>query len=89
MTETTAQTVIQEFIDQDTEWLAEMVEKYPRQIPIPILAEKFGCDENTIRENLESKGLLGISERKPGKVNRGFVVPTAHFVRWYMCEWHF
>ena len=36
MTETTAQTVIQEFIDQDTEWIAEMVEKYPRQIPIPI-----------------------------------------------------
>lgn len=30
MAETTAQTVIQEFIDQDTEWLAEMVEKYPQ-----------------------------------------------------------
>lgn len=38
---TTAQSVIQDFINQDTEWLAEMAEKYPKQIPIPVLADKF------------------------------------------------
>lgn len=86
---TTAQSVIQDFINQDTEWLAEMVEKYPRQIPIPVLADKFGCDEDTIRENLASMNLLGLAERKPGRLNRGFVVPTAHFIRWYMCVWRF
>lgn len=84
-----ANAIIQDFINHDTEWIAGIIEKYPEQIPIPVLADKFGCNQDTIRENLESKGLLGISERKPGKLNRGFVVPTAHFVRWYMCVWHF
>lgn len=81
--------IINAFIEADTDWLAEIVEKHPQQIPLTVIAEKFGCSQDTIRENLESKGLLGISERKPGKLNRGFVIPTAHFIRWYMCVWHF
>lgn len=81
--------VISSFIEQDTKWLEDVIEKYPFQIPTSVLAEKFGCSEDTIRETIELKGLLGFCEKKPGKLNRGFVIPTAHFMRWYMCVWHF
>ena len=81
-------TAIQEFMKKDTEKLADLIQKYPEQIPVPVLADFFGCGEDTLRSALEN-GCLGIAERKPGKLNRGFVVPTGHFVRWYMCVWHF
>lgn len=84
----TATDVIQEFMNRDTEKLAELIQKHPEQIPVPVLSDFFGCSEDTLRSALEN-GFLGISERKPGKCNRGFVVPTGHFVRWYMCAWHF
>lgn len=80
---------ITEFLAADTERLAEIIEKYPLQIPVPVLAELFGCHQDTLRNALQEQGLLGIAERRPGKLNRGFVVPTAHFVRWYMCQWRF
>lgn len=80
---------ITEFLAADTERLAEIIEKYPLQIPVPVLAELFGCHQDTLRNALQEQGLLGIAERRPGKLNRGFVIPTAHFVRWYMCQWRF
>lgn len=81
--------IIQEFLNSDTEKLAELVEKYPEQIPVPVLAQWWGCNADTLREALLGQGLLGIAERKAGKLNRGFVIPTGHFVRWYTCAWHF
>lgn len=90
MTETKNSTVVvQEFLAKDTEKLAEIIQKYPQQIPVPVIAEWWGCGEDTVRTALHEQGLLGIAERKPGRLNRGFVVPTGHFVRWYMCAWHF
>lgn len=77
------------FLESDTAKLAEIIEKHPMQIPVHVLAELFGCHQDTLRNALQEQGLLGIAERRPGKLNRGFVVPTAHFVRWYMCQWRF
>lgn len=85
----TAEQKITDFLAADTERLAEIIEKYPMQIPVPVLAELFGCHQDTLRNALQEQGLLGIAERRPGKLNRGFVVPTAHFVRWYMCQWRY
>jgi hypothetical protein len=84
-----AQEKINDFLQADTEKLAEIIEKYPMQIPVPVIAELFGCHQDTLRNALQEQGLLGIAERKAGKLNRGFVVPTAHFVRWYMCQWRY
>lgn len=81
--------ILKDFLRKDTEKLSELVKKHPQQIPVPVLAEWWGCSADTLREALLSQGLLGIAERKGGKLNRGFVVPTGHFVRWYMCAWHF
>lgn len=89
MAENRAIEVIKEYLNNDTEKLSEIIQKHPQQIPVPVIAEWWGCNVDTLRTALQEQGLLGIAERKPGKLNRGFVVPTGHFVRWYMCAWHF
>ena len=83
----TALEKISEFLSNDTEKLAEIVEEYPFQIPVPVIAEWWHCSQDSLRAALTQQGLLGIAEKKPGKVNFGFVVPTGHFVRWYVCKW--
>lgn len=74
---------IRAFIDTDNQKLEQIIEKYPLSVPVPIAAEFLGCHQDTLRSALEN-GRLGFSERKIGKVNRGFVIPTGHFVRWYL-----
>jgi hypothetical protein len=74
---------IRAFIDTDNQKLEQIIEKYPLSVPVPIAAEFLGCHQDTLRSALED-GRLGFSERKLGKVNRGFVIPTGHFVRWYL-----
>lgn len=80
---------ISEFLERDAEKIVKIIENHPTQIPVPVIAELFGCSQDTLRTALQEQGLLGIAERKAGKLNRGFVVPTAHFVRWYMCQWRY
>ena len=74
---------IRAFIDTDNQKLEQIIEEYPLSVPVPIAAEFLGCHQDTLRSALED-GRLGFSERKIGKVNRGFVIPTGHFVRWYL-----
>ena len=74
---------IRAFIDTDNQKLEQIIEKYPLSVPVPIAAEFLDCHQDTLRSALED-GRLGFSERKLGKVNRGFVIPTGHFVRWYL-----
>lgn len=80
-------TVLTEFIRKDTERLAEIVEEHPFQIPVPVIADWWHCSEDSLRNALKQQGLLGIAQKQPGKVNAGFVIPTGHFVRWYVCKW--
>ena len=76
---------INDFLQRDTEKLEEIIAKHPKQIPVQVIAEWWGCTQDAVRASLEQSGLLGIGYRQPGKLNRGFVVPTGHFVRWYLC----
>lgn len=75
---------IKAFIDADNQRLEKLIEEYPLTIPVPVASDFLGCQQDTLRSALED-GKLGFSERKLGKVNRGFVIPTGHFVRWYLC----
>ena len=75
---------IKSFIDADSQRLEKLIEEYPLTIPVPVASDFLGCHQDTLRSALED-GKLGFSERKLGKVNRGFVIPTGHFVRWYLC----
>lgn len=72
-----------EFIKADNERLEKIIEEYPNQIPIPVAAELIGVDPNNLRDSIEH-GNLGISWKKPGKLNRGFCIPTAKFIRWWL-----
>lgn len=74
---------IKAFIDNDNKKIEELIEKYPVNTPVPAAAAFLGCHQDTLRSALED-GKLGFSERKLGKVNRGFFIPTAHLVRWYL-----
>lgn len=78
---------LEEFIQQDTEKLAEIVENYPFQIPVKVICDWWHCSEDSLRNALKQQGLLGIAQQRPGKLNAGFVIPTGHFVRWYCCKW--
>lgn len=71
-----------EFMQQDKEWLDEIVQKYPKNIPIAALAERFGCAVETVRAIVEAGG-FGFSWRKPGRANHAYLIPTAQFVRVY------
>lgn len=77
---------IKEFLKKDDAKIESLIERYPEKVPVKEAAELLGCCPATIQTALES-GKLGFSERKLGKVNRAFVIPTAHFVRWYLCDW--
>ena len=80
----TAEQKIRDFIREDTEKAAEIIEKYPRQIPISVIAEWWGCKEDSVRRALEEHSTFGLGFRQAGKLNRGFVVPTGAFMRWYL-----
>lgn len=75
---------IKAFIDADNQRLEKLIEEYPLSVPVPVAADFLGCQADTLRSALEC-GRLGFAERKIGKLNRGFVIPTGHFVRWYLC----
>lgn len=83
----TADEKIAEFLVSDTEKLAEIIKDYPFQIPIKVIAEWWHCSQDSVRNALTQHGFLGIAQKQPGKLNAGFVVPTGHFVRWYVCKW--
>ena len=38
---------------------------------------------------MENRNYVALTDAEKGKLNHGFVIPIGHFVRWYMCVWHF
>jgi len=75
-----------DFLERDNEKLAEIIEDHPFQIPIKVIAEWWHCSEDSVRNALLQQGFLGIAQKRPGKMNYGFVIPTGHFVRWWCCQ---
>ncbi len=82
----TSMEIIREFIAQDTNKLAEIVQEYPFQIPVQVIAEWWHCSQDSVRNAIIQHGFLGIAQKRPGKLNSGFVIPTGHFVRWWCCQ---
>lgn len=74
---------IKTFLEADADRAAELMQKYPARIPVNAVAEFLGCAPDTVRAWVESGG-MGICERKIGKQNRAFLIPTAMFLRWYL-----
>ena len=74
---------IAEFIDADNKKVEKIIAEHPNQIPTKVAAELLGLTEKSMREFLCSSS-VGMSWRKAGAVSRGFAIPTAQFVRWYL-----
>lgn len=79
-----AQDKINAFMKSDTEKVAEIIEKYPKQIPVKVVAELLGCNADSVRRALEQYSLFGFGLKQAGAVNRAFVIPTGVFIRWYL-----
>lgn len=77
--------IIKDFLEKDSNKLAEIIEDHPFQIPVKVLAEWWHCGEDSVRNAIIQHGFLGIAQKRPGKLNAGFVIPTGHFVRWWCC----
>lgn len=75
---------IKSYMEQDTEKVAALIEAYPQNIPVHVLAEFLHCTQNSVRSMLETTNSFGIAWRQAGSVNRAFLIPTAVFVRWYL-----
>lgn len=74
---------IKEFLDNDVKKLEEIIEQHPKQIPVSVVAELLGCSLESVRTMCEENHVFGEGWRKSGKLNKGFCIPTALFVRWY------
>ena len=73
---------IEEFLADDKAKVEEIINKYPKQIPVPVIAEFMGMDKNSLRAAIDG-GALGISWCKSGKLAKGYCIPTGKFVYWW------
>lgn len=74
---------LSEFLKSEKEWINEIIEKYPQQIPIIPIAEHWGCDPSSIRAAIEQDATFGLYWRKVGRANKAYIIPTGLFVQWY------
>ena len=74
---------IAEFLLQDNDHLAKLIDDYPVTIPVSCAAEFLGADVASVRAAIENN-VFGASWRKSGSTRHGYYIPTAQFVRWYL-----
>lgn len=80
--------IITDFMQKDIEWLESIIKQYPQKIPVKVIAEHFGCAEESLRGAIENSPTFGIWWRKMGAVNKAYLIPTGLFIRWY-CHQNF
>ncbi len=73
---------IEEFITEDKAKVEEIINKYPKQIPVHVAAEFMGMGISSLHAAIDG-GALGLSWRKDGKLTKGYCIPTAKFVYWW------
>ena len=74
---------INDFLSQDNDKLADLIENNPVNIPVSSAAEFLGADVASIRAAIEND-CFGASWRKIGSTRSAYFIPTAQFVRWYL-----
>lgn len=83
MTNIKTNDALSNFLTAEREWLNNIIEQYPRQIPIAPIAEHWGCAEASVRAAIEQDAAFGVYWRKTGKANHAYLVPTGLFIQWY------
>lgn len=81
----TATERINQHLGSDLERLADLMDKYPFNIPNKAAAEFLHISEQAYRAFLET-GKAGMAWRQEGKLNKAYDTPTCKFARWYLGE---
>lgn len=72
----------QAIIDSEKE-LEEICNKYPRCIPVEVVANYIGMDDNCLRESIDQgKCRFGIGGKNGVRGNRFSKIPTIVFFNW-------
>lgn len=74
---------ISDFFDDDVKKVEKLIEDHPTQLTPAEVAEFLGVSTASVRAAVQS-GAFGLSWRLEGKLNRGYHIPTAQFLRWYL-----
>lgn len=71
------------YLESDISRLWKLAEEYPGQLSVAQVAEFLGTTTDSVRASIEA-GNFGMCWKKPSVNNRGFLVPTPQFIRWYL-----
>lgn len=74
---------INDFLLNDNERLAVLIENNPVNVPVSSAAEFLGADVASVRAAIENN-CFGASWRKIGSTRSAYFIPTGQFVRWYL-----
>lgn len=65
------------------EELHSIVDKYPENVPVAVVANFFGITVDSLRAMIESRRCpFGLGWLKPNASNRAFCIPTITFYLW-------
>lgn len=71
------------FIAQDNEKIDKLLEGNPQNLSVIQIANFLNADVGSVRSAIENNA-FGMSWRKAGSTRKGYNVPTAQFIRWYL-----
>ena len=74
---------IKEYLEQDEAKIQKLIEENPVSVTPAVVAEVLGVQVQSVRAMLDNNR-LGLSWRKDGKLNKGYLISTPKFVRWYL-----
>lgn len=74
---------LNDFLSADNKKIDKLIEEFPVNLPISAVADFLSIDVASVRAAVDN-GVFGLCWKKPGKMNKGYFVPTAQFVRWYV-----
>ena len=74
---------INDFLSQDNDKLADLIENNPVNVPVSSAAEFLGADVASVRAAIENN-CFGAAWRKAGSTRSAYYIPTGQFVRWYL-----
>lgn len=74
---------INQFLEADEMKVKQLISNNPVSLTPQTVADFLGINVQSVRSIIEN-GRIGLSWRKDGKMNHGYVIPTTRFVRWYL-----
>lgn len=74
--------MLEEYIKETRQKLEEIITKYPRQIPVSVVADYLGAHPDSIRASVENHPVFGIAWRKSGSTRIEHCIAARVFVPW-------